>query len=212
MKNLLPQYMKELRTDRQESIYSFIENYQCDNGYSPKITEIQHAFQIKSVNGVIKHLQALEKKGWIIRDNTARGIALVEKALAKKDTQMSQIPIFGMIPAGNPQNLSDYIEGYHAIDSSMLKHPESSYALIVKGESMIDSGICEGDVVLVERKEPKVGDIVVALIDGGNTLKRFLKDSKGVPYLKAENVRFPEIHPTESLEIQGVAVYIIRKL
>lgn len=204
--------MKEALTDRQHEIYQFIEDYQCEFGFSPKIQEIQNAFSIKSVNGVVKHLHALEKKGWIERDNTARGIAIVDRAKAVKASSMMQLPIFGTIPAGTPQNISEYIEGYQAVDPSMIRNPEHAYALIVKGESMIDAGIFEGDVVLVERREPRVGDIVVGLVDGESTLKRYLKDAQGNPYLKAENPRFSDIYPGDSLELQGVAVYVIRQL
>jgi len=204
--------MKQPLTDRQQSIYSFIEEYQIDNGFSPKITEIQQQFEIKSVNGVIKHLQALERKGWIVRDNTARGIELLERAKQQRDSATWNVPIYGAIPAGNPQNLDDYIEGYQPVDKSMLSRPQDAYALFVKGESMIDAGIFEGDVVLVERREPRLGDIVVALVDGENTLKRYMKGKDGRLYLKAENTDFPAIHPVHELEIQGVASYIIRKL
>ncbi|MFN7160715.1 MAG: transcriptional repressor LexA [Candidatus Gracilibacteria bacterium] len=198
-------------TSRQATILDFIETYQLKNGYSPKIAEIQEAFEIKSVNGVIKHLRALEKKGFIKRDNTARGIALFDKVRQKLDSTMLQVPLFGNIPAGNPQDLSDYIEGYIPFDVSFLGTKNDIYALTVRGESMIDAGIFEGDTVIVERTQGFPGDIVVGLVDGENTLKRLMKEPSGVMYLKAENAQYPDIHAIHELEIQGVVRYLIRK-
>ncbi len=199
-------------TDRQQAIYDYIAKYQLEQGYSPKITEIAEAFGIKSVNGVIKHLQALEKKGWIQRDNTPRGIEMLESVKNQQNTSVWNVPIYGAIPAGTPQNLDEFIEGYQSVDVSMLSRPQDAFALIVKGESMIKAGIFEGDVVIAERREPKFGDIVVALVDGENTLKRYMKDAQGRTYLKAENDSFADIYPEEDLSLQGVAVYIIRRL
>lgn len=203
--------MKSSLTDRQKSIYDFIEDYQMDHGCSPKIREIQESFEIKSINGVIKHLRALETKGWIERDNTPRGIKLFERARNKIQSSLLSIPVFGSIPAGTPQNLDEYIEGYQTIDASLLGNSKDVFALFVKGESMIDAGIHDGDVVFAAKKEPKFGDIVVALIDGESTLKRYMKDKNGSPYLKAENSTFPEIYPIHELEVQGVIVYLMRR-
>lgn len=198
-------------TSRQATILEFIETYQLKNGYSPKIAEIQEAFEIKSVNGVIKHLRALEKKGFIKRDNTARGIGLFDKVKQKLESTMLQVPLFGNIPAGNPQDLTDYIEGYIPFDVSFLATKNDIYALTVRGESMIDAGIFEGDTVIVERTQGFPGDIVVGLVDGENTLKRLMKEPSGVMYLKAENAQYPDIHAIHELEIQGVVRYLIRK-
>lgn len=203
--------MKQPLTERQQSIYDFIQDYQCSHGFSPKIREIQDAFEIKSVNGVIKHLHALEKKGWIQRDNTPRGISLLEKVKCKLSSNMLTIPIFGSIPAGNAQEIEEHVEGYHMIEAGSLK-PQEAFALRVRGESMIDAGIQDGDlVVAVREKQPRVGDIVVALLDGENTLKRFMKDSNGNPYLKAENAAYPEMYPIGSLEVQGVVTSLSRQ-
>lgn len=203
--------MKSSLTERQKTIYEFIENYQMEQGCSPKIREIQEAFSIKSINGVIKHLRALETKGWIERDNTPRGIKLFEKTRNKIQSTLLSIPIFGTIPAGTPQNIDEYIEGYQTIDASMLGLSKDVFALFVKGESMIDAGIYEGDLVFASKKEARFGDIVVALIDGESTLKRYMKDKNGTPYLQAENPTFPQMYPIHELEIQGVVVYLMRK-
>lgn len=204
--------MPQTLTERQQEIFEFIEQYQVEHGCSPKIMELQKKFEIKSVNGVIKHLRALEKKGWIIRDNTPRGIGLLERARQKIQSTMVSVPIFGTIPAGNPQDVQEMIEGYQSVDSSLLRTPGKAFALIVKGESMVDAGIVEGDVVVLEQKEPKHFDIVAALVDGASTLKRFIKEKDGRTFLHAENKEYPDIHPSEELIIQGVAVYLIRKL
>lgn len=203
--------MKHPLTERQQSIYDFIQDYQCTHGFSPKIREIQDSFDIKSVNGVIKHLHALEKKGWIQRDNTPRGISLLEKVKCKLSSNLLTIPIFGSIPAGNAQQLDEHVEGYHTIEAGAYAK-QDAFALRVRGESMIDAGIYDGDIVVaVPQKQPRVGDIVVALLDGESTLKRFMKDSNGNPYLKAENVAYPEMYPIGSLEVQGVVVSLSRQ-
>ncbi|PIV90027.1 repressor LexA [Candidatus Gracilibacteria bacterium CG17_big_fil_post_rev_8_21_14_2_50_48_13] len=203
--------MKHPLTERQQDIYDFIQEYQCGHGFSPKIREIQDAFSIRSVNGVIKHLHALEKKGWIQRDNTPRGISLLDKVKCKLTSTMSTIPIFGAIPAGNAQQLEEHVEGYHVMEDTRLGAFKDAFALRVRGESMIDAGIYDGDLVVAVQKPPRVGDIVVALLDGENTLKRFMKDSNGNPYLKAENEAYPEMYPIGSLEIQGVVVSLTRE-
>lgn len=199
-------------TERQAAILDFIETYQLEHGFSPKISEIQEAFEIKSVNGVIKHLRALEKKGQIQRDNTARGIGLFEKVKQRLTSSIMQVPLFGSIPAGNPQDLTEHIEGYIPFDTNTLgKNLKEVYALTVRGESMIDAGIFEGDQVIIERTQAFPGDIVVGLVDGENTLKRLMKEKTGVMYLKAENAQYPDIHPMNALEVQGVVRYLIRK-
>lgn len=203
--------MKQPLTERQQRIYDFIQEYQCEHGFSPKIREIQDSFEIRSVNGVIKHLHALEKKGWIQRDNTPRGISLLEKVKCKLSSNLLTIPIFGSIPAGNAQEIQEHIEGYHTMDSSLIAVPQDAFALRVRGESMIDAGILDGDLVVAVQKPARVGDIVVALLDGESTLKRFMKDSNGNPYLKAENSMYPEMYPIGSLEIQGVVVSLSRQ-
>lgn len=202
--------MKDALTERQQSIYEYIEEYQLEHGYSPKILDIQQAFGIKSVNGVVKHLRALEKKGWIERDNTPRGIKLLERALEKLNTSLVSVPIFGTIPAGNTQQIDEYVEGYYSMDQAVLGNNTKVFALRVQGESMIDAGIYDGDLVFVAQKEPRTGDIVAALFDGESTLKRFQKDANGNPYLKAENAAYPEMHPAHALEIQGVVVQLVR--
>lgn len=209
--HLLSPFMKHPLTERQQRVYDFIQEYQCEHGFSPKIREIQDAFEIRSVNGVIKHLHALEKKGWIERDNTPRGISLLDKVKCKLSSNMLTLPILGAIPAGNAQQLEEQVEGYHMVDAAQFSQHKDAFALRVRGESMIDAGILDGDLVVAVQRPPRVGDIVVALLDGENTLKRFMKDSNGNPYLKAENERFPEMYPIGSLEVQGVVVSLSRQ-
>lgn len=199
-------------TQRQAAIVAYIESYQLEHGYSPKIAEIQAAFGIKSVNGVIKHLRALEKKEVITRDNTARGIALFDIVKQKLASTFVQVPIFGTIPAGNPQDMQEFVEGYLPFDMSVLgQGTHEVFALTVRGESMIDAGIFEGDQVVVEKAQAFPGDIVVALVDGENTLKRLMKSKTGELYLQAENAQYPDIHPLHELQTQGVVRYLIRK-
>lgn len=117
-----------------------------------------------------------------------------------------QHQVVGLIVAGHPAN-----EACDVIDPGELRLPKSTtmFALKVRGVSMINAGIRDGDICIFEFKEPRNGDIVAALIDGENTLKRYIVQ-RGRPYLKAENPRFPDLIPAQELLIQGVQVALVR--
>jgi repressor LexA len=186
-------------TSRQQEILDFIRDFQFEQGCSPSIPELQRAFGIKSPNGVASHLKALEAKGAIRR--AERGSRKVE---------LLGVPLLGSIVAGNPESR----EGCTSVDVETLgiSVPRGCYALKVRGESMRDAGILDGDIVVLQpTPSPKAGQIVAALIDGDSTLKR-LVTLKGKWYLKAENSAFPELIPRSDLVIQGVARTIIRNL
>lgn len=184
---------------RQQEILDFIRDFQFEHSCSPSIPELQRAFNIKSPNGVACHLKALEAKGAIRRSD--RGSRKVD---------LLGVPLLGSIVAGGPENR----EGCSTVDVETLgiKVPRGCYALKVRGESMRDAGILDGDVVIFEPTPgPKAGQIVAALIDGESTLKR-LVTLKGKWFLKAENPAFPELIPRSDLVIQGVAKTVIRNL
>jgi repressor LexA len=128
-------------------------------------------------------------------------------------TKVIDIPIYGEIPAGMATLAEQNIEGHMALDQGSVNTSRSNrtFALRVRGDSMIDAHILDGDVVILEdRQTAENGDTVAALIDGETTLKRYVME-RGRPYLKAENPRFPNLIPARELRIQGVMVSLVRK-
>jgi repressor LexA len=127
--------------------------------------------------------------------------------------RFSQVPLLGAIPAGFPTFEEEHSEGGVAVDLSSIGLSEGArtFALTVRGDSMIGAHIQEGDVVVLEYREPRDGDVVAALIDGETTLKRFVLDN-GRPFLKAENPAYPDLIPAMELIVQGVVVALTRKV
>ena len=213
-------------TQRQEEILRFIRDHSVQEGYWPSIRNIQDHFGFRSTNSVVGHLRALEKKGYLERPrHQARAYRLREPLpFADESTpahaghqavEVVEIPILGNIAAGYP----DQVEPAGQVESLQVdaftarqRRQHRTFAIRVRGESMIGAGIQDGDTVVVEAREPKDGDVVAALIDGQTTLKRFLQPAGHTPYLKAENPDYPELYPVEELVIQGVATSFVRKL
>ena len=199
-------------TEKQKALLDFIEKYQLRNGGSPTIKEMRMHFGVSSDNSILKHLNALEEHGLIKKGDTPRSIKLLNSVKERMDAaaQICSLPLLSTIPAGGPAISSETVMDRIEIGKSMVKDPETSFVLRVSGRSMEGAGIFDGDMVIVmQGKEPRMGDIVVALVDGGNTLKRFIRDGRRT-YLKAENPEYEDIHPAESLEIQGVVTGLIR--
>jgi repressor LexA len=202
-------------TPRQQEIYDFIVAFRRENGCSPSIPEIQREFGIRSPNGVAGHLHALETKGIIRRaDRGSRQIDVPGDPAIHYET-LHNVPVFGQIPAGPPQEIAaSAAESTALLDESSLgfRPKEGCYALKVRGDSMKDAGILNGDLVVIEpTPTPRQGQIVAALIDGESTLKRLVR-VKGRWFLKAENTAYPELYPRADLVIQGVVRTVIRKL
>ena len=199
-------------TERQREVLDFILEFRRDNGCSPSIPEIQRHFGIRSPNGVAGHLHALEAKGAIRR--AARGSRQIDVP-APAGEGLYRIPIYGVIPAGSPQHRdAAAVEGCATVDEIALgfRPKEGCFALKVRGDSMRDAGILDGDMVVIEpTPSPREGQIVAALIDGESTLKRLVR-VRDRWYLKAENAAYPELYPREALVIQGVVRTVIRKL
>lgn len=202
-------------TERQREIYQYIVGYRRDNGCSPSIPEIQRHFGIRSPNGVAGHLHALEAKGVIRRAD--RGSRQVEPILAGQVERrpLFDLPVFGAIPAGPPQDVRDSrAEACVTVDEDTLgfKPQEGCFVLKVRGESMRDAGILNGDYVVIQpTPNPRVNQIVAALIDGESTLKRLVRAKSGW-FLKAENPAYPQLIPRADLVIQGIVRTVIRKL
>jgi repressor LexA len=207
-------------TQRQQQILDYLIQHQQETGVTPSTREVQQHFGFASQTAVMSHLRALERKGAIRRlPGKARAIIIAEKYVPKRTqdnmdvpVEFIQVPLYGQIAAGMAAETEQQNDGCLTIDQHTLEIPRNSrtFALKVRGESMIDAHICDGDFVVMEFKEPKHGDIVAALIDGETTLKRY-QLRNGQPYLKAENAAFPELIPARELVIQGVLLALIRR-
>jgi repressor LexA len=201
----------ETLSEKQEAVLKFIETYQLEHGSSPTLREMREYFGVSSDNSILKHLKALEEKGHIKKDDTPRGIKLLSSVKEKLDSTEFKLPLLGMIPAGGPVLSEEYIEKWVNVGEDVVYKLKDSYLLRVIGNSMIDAGIFEGDILVVcGSLEPRTGDIVVALVDNQNTVKRYMKDSHGQIYLKAENPEYDNIHPEGELCVQGVVTGLLR--
>lgn len=204
-------------TEKQEAVLKFIEKYQFGHGKSPTFREMRKHFKVASDNGILKHIRALEAKGHIKKDDTPRGIKLLPSVKEKLSSSGGvKLPVLGSIPAGGPVLTEEYISswmevGQDLVTGSKLTAGSDYFLLEVTGNSMIDAGIFEGDLAVIDSKrQPEDGDIVVALVDNHNTLKRLIKQG-GKVYLKAENKDYSDIYPENELSVQGVVTTIIRR-
>lgn len=211
--------MKDL-TVRQQEILGYLQIHQNEHGTWPSFREIEHHFGFRSTNAVMGHLRALERKGYISRvagqARTFRiNLALDEEDVPRESLDVVDIPIYGHIAAGYPDGVEPAGEiGRLQIDAQTagIRRSRRCFALRVRGESMIDVGIFDGDTVIIEQSAPNDGDIVAALIDGETTLKRFINKPGAAPYLKAENRNYPELYPIGELVVQGIAKAVVRNL
>ena len=197
-------------TSRQQEILDYLKKSQRQSGLMPSTREIQHSFGFASQTAAMSHLRALEKKGVIQRlPGKARAVIFPDEL---DRGEICDIPIYGSIAAGMAEDVDSEKEGCISVDISALGIPRHArtFALKVRGDSMIDAHICDGDTVILEFREPRKGDIVAALIDGGTTLKRYLVE-KGQPFLRAENPEFPDLIPARELIIQGVLIALLRQ-
>lgn len=196
-------------TDRQKGILEFIQSEQREKGITPSTREIQHHFGYASQTSVMQYLGALERKGFLDR-HARKARALITPV---QKVRITDVPIYGEIPAGMATLTEQNIEGHVSLDTRSVNASKNgrTFALRVRGDSMIDAHILDGDIVILEdRKDVQNGDIVAALIDGETTLKRYVMEH-GRPYLKAENPLFPDLVPARELRIQGVMVSLVRK-
>src|SRR5204863_6510207 len=177
-------------TSRQKDIYDFLLKTIREKGYAPSIPEIGRQFKIASTNGVSDHLKALEKKGYIRRVGK-RAIEIVNALGRTALVATREVPILGKVAAGKPLLSEENIEGVITIPDDMGSG--KTFALQVKGDSMIDAGILDGDRVIVkEQGTVEHGEIVCAVINGEATLERFFKKD-GVIRLIAEKEKYARI-------------------
>jgi len=197
-------------TPRQAEILELIKRNIADTGMPPTRAEIATRLGFKSANAAEEHLKALAKKGCIeIMPGTSRGIRLTAEV---EEVTETGLPLIGQVAAGEPILAQEHVEQYYQVDPSMF-HPAADFLLRVKGDSMKNIGILEGDLLAVHKvQQARNGQVVVARVDDDVTVKRFKKKGN-VVYLHAENEDYSPIKVDlgyQSLTIEGLAVGVIR--
>lgn len=172
---------------KQQQILEFIKEEILKKGYPPAVREICEAVHLKSTSSVHSHLETLEKNGYIRRDPTKpRAIEIVDDSFQMVRREMASIPIVGTVAAGQPIFAQQNIEGYFPVPADIVPAGET-FVLRVKGDSMINVGIFDGDQIFVQQcNTARNGDIVVALVDDSATVKTFYKEN-GYIRLQPEN-------------------------
>ncbi|MGH7772987.1 MAG: transcriptional repressor LexA [Candidatus Binatia bacterium] len=198
-------------TDRQKLIFDFLVQSIRERGYAPSHQEIGARFKIVSTNGVFRHLKALEKKGYIRRVGK-RALEILSPQRRSIFPDAREVPIMGRVPAGKPLLANENIEGFLSVAREIAPGREV-FALKVKGDSMVEDGILDGDYVLVRRQETADnGEIIAALIGEEATLKRFYRKGRTVT-LKPGNKNYASTVLTRGeFRILGKAVGLIRKI
>lgn len=204
-------------TTRQNEILDFIKNHIDTNGFPPSYREIGNYFDIASTFGVKRHLDALVKKGYINVDSkTNRSISLTEKSLSlyndSRENNSVEIPIIGRVAAGYPVLAEQNIEGTFCIDSSLIKKGSNYFGLKVRGESMIEDGIFEGDTVIVKSQSDALNnDIVIAMVDSDTTVKRYFKKGAEIKLIPAnKDFKIIEVSNKDDFSILGKVVGVYR--
>jgi repressor LexA len=199
-------------TERQRDILNFIREFQAERGVAPTHREICDHFGFSSYGTVYKHLSLLEKKGLIRRDwNQKRGVELVEKPETREPAAgVRELPLFGYIAAGRPLDV-DVSDETIAVPEHLTTRGEN-YVLKVRGDSMIDDGILDGDLVIISRREQAYnGEMVVANVNGEVTLKRIYREGERVRLQPANATMSPIFAPARDVAVQGVVVGLMRR-
>ena len=194
---------------KQQEILEYIKSQILERGFPPSVREICEAVNLKSTSSVHSHLETLEKNGYIRRDPTKpRAIEILDDNFNLTRREMVNVPIIGQVAAGQPILAEQNIEDYFPIPVERMPNKQT-FLLKVKGESMINAGILDGDLVLVqEEKTASNGDMVVALIDDGATVKTFYKE-EGVIRLQPEN-DFMDPIIVQDVSILGKVIGVMR--
>ncbi len=199
-------------TDKQEKILAFIMEYVNDKGYPPSIREIGNEFGISSLRGVTVHLDALERKGMIKRLSTSRSITVIGKTGATSPNRnVSFVPLIGTISAGVPITANENVETQIPVPQEMIYNVKKPFALRVKGDSMINAHIMDGDyVVLKEQNTAENGDMVAVLLGDEATVKHIQFTQDGARLLAANPAYAPIEVKREDSKIMGKVIGLIR--
>ena len=197
-------------TKRQRQILDFLNEFIDKHGYAPSLEEIGQRFGLSSLATVHKHLTNLEEKGFIRRAwNKSRSVELVPTRLGSRAIE---IPLSGNVAAGTPIEALVTNETV-SVPEELVRRPETTYALRVRGKSMIDEQIRDGDIVIVEgRRTADNGEMVIALVRGLDvTLKKFYRDNGRIRLQPANAMIQPIVMNADQIQIQGIVVGVLRK-
>lgn len=201
-------------TKRQRQVYDFISGFVQENGYSPSFEEICQGMGLSSLATVHKHISNLEKKGLLKRDyNRSRSIDILPiRGIFRRQPKAADIalPLLGRIAAGQP---IEAVENPETLSLGDITRSKDVFVLQVKGESMKDEHIVDGDYVLVEKTESaRDGEIVVALVDSTDaTLKRLFREGSNIRLQPSNAAMKPIIVPAKSVQVQGRVIGVLRK-
>lgn len=198
-------------TAKQEEILNYIKNEILERGFPPAVREICQAVHLKSTSSVHSHLESLEKNGFIRRDPTKpRAIEILDESFQMMRREMVNVPIVGTVAAGQPILAQQNIENYFPVPAEYMPN-EQSFILRVKGESMINAGILDGDCVLVRQQSTaQNGEMVVALVGDSATVKTFYKEDGHIRLQPENDTMDPIIVP--DCQILGKVIGIFRFL
>lgn len=202
---------QEKITPKQQEILEYIKETILKKGYPPAVREICEAVKLKSTSSIHSHLETLEKNGYIRRDPTKpRTIEIIDDCFNLARREVVNVPLIGTVAAGTPLLAQENIETYFPIPSELLPNKEI-FMLKVKGDSMIEAGIFNGDQILVEKTNTaENGEIVVALLDDSATVKRFYRED-GHYRLQPENASMEPIFVDE-VQILGKVIGLFRMM
>ncbi|MBR5286122.1 MAG: transcriptional repressor LexA [Clostridia bacterium] len=179
-------------TQKEKDIYDYINDCIEKNGYAPSVRDICSAVGIKSTSSVHEYLRRLETKGYIKKSSGKSRALSLESGVASESSKMKKVPILGKVTAGQPILAVENYEGFVDFPVTMARGKANLFALRVMGESMIEAGILDGDIVVVESKRyADDGEIVVAMIDDEATVKRFYKDNGRIRLQPANHTMDP---------------------
>ena len=195
---------------KQQEILDYMKNEILNRGFPPSVREICEAVNLKSTSSVHSHLEALEKNGYIRRDATKpRAIEIIDDNFNLVRREVVNVPLVGTVAAGQPILAVENIEAYFPVPTEFMPN-EQSFMLKVKGDSMINAGVLDGDQVLVKQQNTaENGDMVVALVDDSATVKTFYKEN-GYYRLQPENDNMEPIIVTGNLKILGKVFGVFR--
>lgn len=205
---------KQALTKKQRKTLDFISTFIEQHGYSPSYREIANGLKLSSVATIAQHIDTLVAKGLLVKgNNSARSLMPVEELQEEMRKPKVGLPILGLIAAGSPiETLAGHTDTLEV--PPFMVGSKNSYVLQVKGQSMIDDGIHDGDYVVVQEKEvPSNGDVVVALVNNSEaTLKRYYKEARRIRLQPANSTMEPiYVEAGTPLKIQGVVIGLIRK-